>query len=171
MDHGGTAMNLGLATEKAKDATELDPMADFKQGVQLLKNDYPQKALPKLRRAFECDQHNPYYISFLGLCVARAQRKWVQAYELCEIAVQLKPAEIQFHLNLAEVYASAGLREKALDKLDTALERFRGDSRIAQARSKVQNRRKPILPFFGRTHFLNRGLGKLRHRALKSLGK
>jgi Flp pilus assembly protein TadD len=164
-------MSLGLATEKAKNTTELDPMVEFKQGVELLKNDYPQKALTKLRRAFECDQHNPYYISFLGLVIARAQRKWVKAYELCEIAVQLKPAEIQFHLNLAEVYASAGLREKALDKLDDALVRFSGDSRIAQARSKVENRRKPILPFFGRKHFLNRGLGKLRHRALKRLGK
>lgn len=164
-------MNLGLAPERTNDANDLDPMVEFKQGVELLKNDYPQKALARLRRAFECDQHNPYYISFLGLCIARAQRKWVKAYELCEIAVQLKPAEIQFHLNLAEVYASAGLREKALDKLDDALLRFHGDARIKQARSKVENRRRPILPFFGRAHFLNRGLGKLRHRALKSLGK
>lgn len=164
-------MNLGLATERTKDTAELDSMVEFREGVELLRNDYPQKALPRLRRAFECDQHNPYYISFLGVCIARAQRKWVQAYELCEIAVQLKPAEIQFHLNLAEVYASAGLREKALDKLDDALERFNGDSRIAQARGRVENRRRPILPFFGRGHFLNRKLGKLRHRALKGLKK
>lgn len=164
-------MNLGLATERTKETSELDPMMEFKEGVELLKNAYPQKALAKLRHAFECDQHNPYYISFLGLCIARAQRKWVKAYELCEIAVQLKPAEIQFHLNLAEVYASAGLREKALDKLDDALERFSGDPRIKQARSRVENRRRPILPFFGRKHFLNRELGKLRHRALKRLGK
>lgn len=164
-------MSLGLATERTKDTVELDPMVEFKKGVELLKNDYPQKALVRLRRAFECDQHNPYYISFLGLCISRAQRKWVQASELCEIAVQLRPTEIQFHLNLGEVYASAGLREKALDKLDDALERFGDDRRIKQARSKVENRRNPILPFFGREHFLNRELGKLRHRILKSLGK
>ena len=164
-------MSLGLATERTKDTVELDPMVEFKKGVELLKNDYPQKALVRLRRAFECDQHNPYYISFLGLCIVRAQRKWVQASELCEIAVQLRPTEIQFHLNLGEVYASAGLREKALDKLDDALERFGDDMRLRQARSKVENRRNPILPFFGREHFLNRELGKLRHRALKRLGK
>jgi len=46
---------------------------------------------------------------------------------------------------------------------------FGEDARLKQARSKVQNRRNPILPFFGRTHFLNRELGKLRHRALKYL--
>jgi tetratricopeptide (TPR) repeat protein len=164
-------MNLGLATERAKGTLEFDPMVEFRQGVELLKNEYPQKALVKLRHAFECDQHNPYFISFLGLSIARAQRKWEQAFELCEIAVQLKPKEIQFHLNLGEVYASAGLREKALDKLDVALELFGEDTRLRKARSKVESRRNPVLPFIGRGHFLNRGLGKLRHRALKRLGK
>jgi tetratricopeptide (TPR) repeat protein len=164
-------MKLGLATERTKSTTEFDPMVEFKEGVELLKNEYPQKALVRFRRAFECEKHNPYYISFLGLSIARAQRKWDQASELCEIAVQLKPTEVQFHLNLGEVYASAGLREKALDKLDDALERFGDDIRLKQARSKVENRRAPLLPLIGREHFLNRELGKLRHRALKRLGK
>lgn len=164
-------MNLGFATQKSNDAGELDAMVEFKKGVELLKNEYPQKALVKLRHAFESDKHNAYYISFLGLAIARAQRKWDQASELCEIAVQLKPTEIQFHLNLGEVYASAGLREKALDKLEDAVELFGDDARLKLARSRVESRRAPIVPFFGREHFLNRGLGKLRHRTLKSFGK
>ena len=164
-------MNLGFATASTKGTADLDPMAEFKEGVKLLKNEYPQKALVRFRRAFECDKHNPYYISFLGLSIARAQRKWDQASELCEIAVQLRPTEMQFHLNLGEVYASAGLREKALDKLDDAMELFGEDARLKQARSKVQNRRNPLVPFIGRQHFLNRELGKLRHRTLKHLGK
>ena len=164
-------MNLGLAPERTTGTAEFDPMNEFKKGVELLKNEYPQKALVRLRRAFESDKHNAYYSSFLGLAIARAQRKWDQASELCEIAVQLKPKEIQFHLNLGEVYAAAGRREKALDKLDQALELFGEDARLMQARSKVQNRRAPLLPLIGREHFLNRGIGKLRHRILKSLGK
>jgi tetratricopeptide (TPR) repeat protein len=162
-------MNLGFATESTADAVEVDPMDEFRKGVEFLKNEYPQKALVRLRRAFESDKHNAYYSSFLGLAIARAQRKWDQASELCEIAVQLKPKEIQFHLNLGEVYALAGRREKALDKLDHALEIFGEDARLKQARSKVQNRRALLLPFFGRKHFLNRNFGKLRHRILGSL--
>jgi tetratricopeptide (TPR) repeat protein len=164
-------MNLGFATESAKGTVEFDPMDEFRKGVEFLKNEYPQKALVSLQRAYESDKHNAYYSSFLGLAIARAQRKWDQASDLCEIAVQLKPKELQFHLNLGEVYASAGLREKALDKLDHALELFGEDARLRQARSKVQNRRAPLLPFFGRKYYLNRELGKLRHRILKSLGK
>jgi tetratricopeptide (TPR) repeat protein len=164
-------MNLGIAKKRATGTAELDPMAEFREGVKLLKAEYPQKALVRFRRAFECDKHNPFHLSFLGLSLARAQRKWEQAAELCEIAVQRRPTEIQFHLNLGEVYALAGRREKALDKLDDALELFGEDTRLRQAHSKLENRRNPLLPFIGREHFLNRELGKLRHRALKRLGK
>src|SRR5713101_9935104 len=117
-------MNFGFAKESAKATAELDPTAEFREGVKLLKDQYPQKALVRLKRAFEGDKHNPYYMSFLGLSIARAQRKWDQASDLCEMAVQLKPREIQFHLNLGEVYALAGQRAKALDKLDYALGLF-----------------------------------------------
>ena len=95
----------------------------------------------------------------------------IEASALCEIAVELKPREIQLHLNLGQVYALAGRRQMALDTLDHALELFGEDARLRQARSKVENRRAPLLPFFGRGHFLNRELGKLRHRMFKSLGK
>jgi tetratricopeptide (TPR) repeat protein len=164
-------MNIVSAKQNAGDTSELNPMTEFREGVELLKNEYPQKALAKLRRAYECDKHNPYFMSFLGLSIARAQRKWDLASELCEAAVRLNPKEIQFYLNLGEVYAASGMRERALDKLDDAVQLFGEDARLRQARSRVQNRRNPILPFFGRAHFLNRELGKLRHSALKYLVK
>ena len=163
-------MNLGVAKETATGTAELDAMAEFREGVKLLRNEYPQQAMVRLRRAFESDKHNPYYLSFLGLSIARAQQMWEQAAELCEMAVQLKPAEIQFHLNVGEVYALAGRREKALDKLDDALELFGEDARLRQAHSKVEKRRNPLVPFIGREHFVNRELGRLRHRTLKRLG-
>ncbi len=163
-------MSLGLVTEMTK-GTEPDPILEFREGVELLKNEYPEKALVRLRRAFESDKRNPYYISFLGLSMARAEQKWDQASELCETAIQLKRKEIQFHMNLAEVYALAGLREKALHKLDSAVKLFGDDARLKRARAKVVERRAPVLPFFGRSHFLNRELGKLRHRILKRLDK
>jgi Flp pilus assembly protein TadD len=150
---------------------ELDLVEEFKQGLKALKNGYPQKALVHIRKAFESEKHNPFYLSFLGLSIARAERKWDQAAELCEIAVQLRRNESQFHLNLAEVYASAGRREKAFDTLDAALALFGEDDRLKRARSRLEKRRSPLLPFLMRDHFLNRIFGKLRHRTLKRLGK
>jgi len=159
-------MNLGLVAETTTDRS-LDSFTEFKEGVKLLQNDYPQKALAKLQSAFESDKRNPYYISFLGVSIARARQNWARATELCDMAVQLNPKEIQFYLNLAEVYALAGLREMSLHKLECALGLFGDDPRLKRARSKVEKRRAPVLPFFGRDHFLNRELGKLRHRILK----
>jgi len=34
-------------------------------GLELLKNEYPQKALVRLRRAFESDKHKPTIVRFL----------------------------------------------------------------------------------------------------------
>jgi Flp pilus assembly protein TadD len=151
--------------------TQLDLVAEFKQGLKALKNGYPQKALVHMRTAFESEKHNPFYLSFLGLTIARAERKWDKATELCEIAVQLRRSESQFHLNLAEVYALAGRREKALDTIDAAIALFGKDERLHRARSRVEKRRSPVLPFLTREHFLNRTFGKVRHRTLKRLGK
>src|SRR5260370_38751631 len=101
-------MSLGVGEGRAEGTAEFDPMVEFREGVELLKNHYPQKALVRFRRAYECDKHNPFHLSFLGLSPARAIRKWEQAAELCEIAVQLRPTELQFNLNLGEVYALPG---------------------------------------------------------------
>ena len=155
-------------TEKLK---EHDPVADFKEGVAMLKNGYAQTALAPLRRAFECEKRNPYYLSFLGLAIARAERKWDRAAELCEIAVQLKRQEVQFHLNLAEVYQLANRSSNAIETLDAALELFGNDNRLKRARSRIEKRRSPVLPFLKRDNVLNRKLGKLRHRALQRAEK
>jgi Flp pilus assembly protein TadD len=163
-------MSLGPVTEITPDAAD-NPMMEFREGIEMLKNEYPEKALPRLKRAFESDNRNAYYMSFLGLAIARAQRKWDKAAELCEMAIHLNPKEIQFRLNLGEVFALAGRREQAVYTLDHASKLFGDDTRLKQALSKVENRRAPVLPLFGRGHFLNRELGRLRHRVLKSLDK
>jgi tetratricopeptide (TPR) repeat protein len=150
---------------------ESDSVAQFRDGFKLLKAGYAEKALPCFRQAFESEKHNPFYISFFGLTLARAERKWDRACELCEVAIQLRGSEIQFHLNLAEVYVCAGRRGKAIDTLDAAMQIFGNDVRLKRARSRVEKRRAPVLTFLSRNNFLNRNLGKIRHRTLKHLGK
>lgn len=159
-------MALKVLTEKTEDSVP-GHMLEFREGLELLKNEYPEKAVEKLRQAFENDRRNPYYISFLGLSIARAEQNWEHALELCETAVRLNRKEIKFHLNLIEVYSLAGWREKALHKIESASKLFGNDSRLKRVRAKVVERRSPVLPFLERGHFLNRELGKLRHRMLK----
>jgi Flp pilus assembly protein TadD len=146
-------------------------LSEFKQGIKLLRNGHSAEALEYLRHAAELEQQNPYYLSFFGVSVARAQQKWVAAVKLCETALSLRRSEVQLYLNLAEVYVSAGRRDDAVAVLDRGLIYFRVDPRIKRARANLGRRCLPVLAFLEREHFLNRGLGKLRHRVSGRPGK
>jgi Flp pilus assembly protein TadD len=139
-------------------------LVEFKQGISLLRKGQSAEALQYLRHAAELEQQNPYYLSFLGVAVARAQRKWSAATQFCETALSSKRTEAQLYLNLAEVYLSAGRRDDAVAVLDRGLIYFNADPRIRRARANLGTRSSPVLPFLERGHFLNRSLGKLRHR-------
>jgi Flp pilus assembly protein TadD len=141
-------------------------LTEFKEGLQLLRNGHAASAYEYFRRATESEQQNPYYLSFLGVSVSRARLKWADAVVLCETALSLKRNEAQLYLNLAEVHVSAGRRDDALAVLERGLIYCKADPRIRRARGKLGRRRSPVLPFLEREHFLNRSLGKLRHRVL-----
>jgi Flp pilus assembly protein TadD len=146
-------------------------LAEFKKGIKLLRNGHSADACEYMRNAAELEKDNPYYLSFLGLSVARSQRKWSAAAILCEAALNLKRNEAQLYLNLAEVYESAGRRDDAVAILDKGLVYFRVHAQIRKARADLGNRSSSVLPFLERQHFLNRSLGKLRHRVSGRLRK
>ena len=150
---------------------EQSALGEFKQGVKLLRSGQSAEAFEYLKNAAESNQQNPYYLSFLGVSVARAQRKWNAAVQLCETAVSLRRNEVQLYLNLAEVYVAAGRRDDAVAALDRASIYSSVDVRIKRARAELGKRTPPVLPFLERGHFLNRNLGKLRHRVFGALKK
>jgi Flp pilus assembly protein TadD len=143
---------------------EQSALGEFKQGIKLLRSGQSAEAFEYLRHAAELNQQNPYYLSFLGVSVARAQRKWNAAVHLCETAVSLRRNEVQLYLNLAEVYVAAGRRDDAVAVLDRASMYSSMDIRVKRARADLGKRNSPVLPFLERGHALNKYLGKLRHR-------
>jgi Flp pilus assembly protein TadD len=144
---------------------------EFKQGVKLLKKGQSAQALEHLRNAVALHHHNPYYLSFLGVAVGRSERKWQDAVRFCEAAISSKRSEAQLYLNLAEVYVCAGRRDDAIAALDKGLIYFSSDTRMKRARADLGKRSSPIIPFLERGHFLNRSLGKIRHRVSGRRGK
>ena len=149
---------------------DTEAFREFKQALTFLRDNYPIKALTHMRRAVELDTHNPYYRSYLGVVVARAERKWAEAEELCDTAVRMKRNQAQLYLNLAEVYLVAGRREDAAETLAAGLKYARRDVRLSLALNRLAERRKPILSFLDRRHPFNRHLGKIRHRTLQYFG-
>jgi Flp pilus assembly protein TadD len=146
-------------------------LAEFKQGVSLLRKGHSAEALDYLQRAAELKQHNPYYLSFLGVSMGRAQGKWTAAIDLCKTALGMRRNEPQLYLNLAEVYVAAGRRDRAIEILDSALKYCGSDARIGRMRGKLGKRLSPVLPFLERGNVVNRRLGELRQRVLKRARK
>jgi len=142
----------------------------FKEGLTLLRNSYPQQALKYMQRAVDLEKTNPYYMSYLGVVLARAERKWAEAEQLCDTAVRMKRNQAQLYLNLAEVYMAAGRKEDAMEVLRSGLRYARRDVRLNIAMNRLTERRRPILRFLPRKHPLNRQLGLMRHHTLQFLG-
>jgi tetratricopeptide (TPR) repeat protein len=150
---------------------DTEAFREFKSGLTLLRDNYSHKALPHMRRAVELEKNNPYYMSYLGVVVARAEQKWAEAEQLCDAAVRMKRNQAQLYLNLAEVYATAGRRDDAVEALQAGLKFARRDVRLTIAMNKMTHRRAPVLSFLQRTHPVNRQLGILRHRTLQAFGQ
>jgi predicted Zn-dependent protease len=146
---------------------DTEAFAEFRKALGYLRDDYPERALTHFRRASELEDHNPFYRSYLGLTLARCERDWDEAEELCNAALRGKRDQPQLYLNLAEVYVAANRRQDAIETLLMAARYAQRDGRIYRMLNQLSNRRAPVLPFLQRTHFLNRSLGIWRHRALK----
>jgi predicted Zn-dependent protease len=150
---------------------DTEAFREFKQGLTLLRDDYALKALPHMRRAMELDKNNPYYMSYLGVALARSEQKWAEAEKLCDAAVRLKRNQAQLYLNLADVYKEAGRAEDAIEALQAGLKFARRDVRLTIALNRLIPRRPPVFSFLSRKNVFNRGMGRLRHRALQAFGQ
>lgn len=160
-------MKPGAEAEKKVAAAE----AEFKQGMALYRNGYLGKALDKLQAAVELDKQNPTYVSYAGLLVALAQQNYQVAEELCHTATRMDRKDVQCWLNLAEVYVRAGQKGDAVEALTVGMQYTKRDVRLLRALRKLGVRRAPVFSFLERQHFLNKHLGKLRHRILTLLGQ
>jgi Flp pilus assembly protein TadD len=148
-----------------------DAVMEFKQGLNLLGNQYATKALAHFANAARMDEKNPFYISYLGLAIAAAQRKWEDAEDLCYSAVRMTRTQPELYLNLAEVYRLQGKRQDAVETLLEGFPLTKRDPRISKALRRYGVRRSPVFSFLDREHVLNKSLGKLRYKVLKSVGK
>src|SRR5438034_7173845 len=120
---------------------DTEAFREFKTGLTLLRDNYAMKALPHMRRAVDLDKNNPYYMSYLGVVLARSERKWGEAERLCDSAVRMKRNQAQLYLNLAEVYAAAGRREDAVEALQAGLKYARRDVRLNLVLNRHTQRR------------------------------
>jgi predicted Zn-dependent protease len=143
---------------------DTEGFAEFRKALGALRDGHPDVALPHMQRAVELEPENPFYKSYLGVAIARAEQRWADAEDLCDSAVRRKRDQPQLYLNLAEVYAAAGRRQDAVETLLMGIRYAQRDSRIQRTLNELSLRRRPVIPFLRRENLINRQLGQLRHR-------
>jgi Flp pilus assembly protein TadD len=148
-----------------------DAVQEFREGLSLLGSNFASEAVPHFTKAVELNKQNPFYLSYLGVAIAASEKKWEDAEARCYEALRMKRSQPELYLNLSKVYVLAGKRKDAVDTLLEGLPLTRRDARIVKALRRFGVRQAPVLRFLDRTHPVNRELGKIRYRVLKSLGK
>ncbi len=148
-----------------------DAMKEFKEGLDLLHNNFQRQALVHLKNAAQLDNKNPIYLSYAGLVSAMVEGNFPEAADQCDDAVRLKRSQPELYLNLAEVYRMAGKKEDAVETLDRGLKMTKRDPRLVEAMRKMGFRKPPVLAFLDRKNILNVQLGKIRSKVLKSTGR
>ncbi len=147
----------------------LEAFQEFRAGLANLRAGNANQALPHFRTALDHEPDNPFYVSYVGVAMAAAEAKWAEAIKACHSALRMNRRQVQLYLNLAEVYVAADRKQDATDILARGMHLAPHDVRLRMALEKLSVRRPAILPFLPRQHMINRGLGKIRHRAMQVL--
>jgi len=53
---------------------DTEAFKEFKTGLTLLRDNYANRALNHIQKAAELEKNNPYYMSYLGVALARTQQ-------------------------------------------------------------------------------------------------
>lgn len=143
----------------------------FRVGIELLKEKKYGDALTSIKMAIKkggyenLNEIPPLYLSYLGLIMALAEKRYRNGVEICEKAIRKEFYNPLFHLNLGKVYVAGGYKHKAIHTFHKGL-RIAGDhDEIMAELRKMGLRRKPVIPFLTRTHLLNKYLGLLLHKS------
>ena len=135
----------------------------FERGLDYLKRNRIQEASNAFRQAIKTDPDNPQFLSYYGLVLALGEQNFQDAINFCRAALLKAAYEPALYINLCKVYSKAGQRKKALETLLEGLHYDRGNLLLIQEMRRMGCRRKPLLGFLSRDHFLNRVLGRFTH--------
>jgi len=150
---------------------ELSSKELFKTGIKLLQEKKYRDALASIKTAIEkggyesVNEIPPLYLSYLGLITALAEKRYRNGATICEKAIKKEFYNPVFYLNLGKVYVAGGYKLKAIDAFYNGLKIDGNHDEIIAELKKMGLRRKPVIPFFTRTHVLNKYFGLLLHKS------
>lgn len=103
------------------------------------------------------------FYSYLGYGIALREQRVREGLKLCRHSVKVEFYEADNYLNLARTCLLAGDRSGAVRAVRDGLRIDPHHPGLLAVRTELGVRGQPMLPFLGRSHLVNRILGRLRH--------
>lgn len=107
-------------------------------------------------------------LSYYGLCIALVENRVEEGIHLCQKAARKDIFRPDFYLNLGKVYSKANQKARALETFKRGAAVTEKNAQLMRELKKFGIRKKPVLSFLSRSHFLNRYAGLLLHRLKKT---
>ena len=120
-------------------------------------------ALEGLRAAYEERPGHAQIRSYYGLCLGLEDRRYHEAIELCQSAVQQEFFNPELYLNVARLNLAFGFKAEGLRFLRRAEMIDPASPGVERIQRDLGLRADPVLSFLPRRHLVNRWLGSLRH--------
>jgi Flp pilus assembly protein TadD len=145
--------------------SEIDRIID--EGRELLDSD-PKAAHAVFTKAWRRNLNDPRVLSNFGLTLVLVEGDRQRGIRFCEEAVRRGPVTTEALVNLARALVVTRNKEQAVRALRKAMELSPSDPRLGQEFAALGLRRPPVLPWFPREFFLNKWLGKLTWKFMRS---
>lgn len=161
MKSESTAPSSGDASQTAHVAGETADL--FELGLVSFRDDAVEEARRCFQAVHDADPEHARARSYLGVCVARGERRLDEAVALCTSASKQEFFNPEVYLNLARVYLSFGFKVEGRRYLLRGQMIDPANAEINQVLGQLGQRVSPVLPFLPWCHFMNRWLGSAKH--------
>ena len=135
----------------------------IERGLYLVQKGHLEEALKVFEEEF-CFAHHPGATSYYALCLAEVERDYDRAVSLCLLAAEREFYNPDVYFNLGRIFLLKGQKVYAIKSFKKGLQFGTNHAELVNAIKKLGSRRKPIVPFLPRHHFINKFLGMFIYR-------
>ena len=145
-------------------STPLDASATLEEGLARYRAGDAVGAHAAFERAHRRAPSDARIMSWYGLTLVLVEKNLNLGVLYCDQALRAAGPEVELLLNQERAHLALGQRERAVRAILRGLATAPEDASLKLAQASMGWRRRPVFPCLGRGNFLNRWLGRMRHR-------
>ena len=137
------------------------------QGIDLCETDKYSEAHKLFQKAYDMYPTSPKINSWLGYTTAIVENKVGTGMQFCKKAIDSDVPDALFYRNIGKLFLLQKNKRSAMGAFAKGLQIDKGNKYILKEWKALGFRRKPVIGFLSRDHFLNKLLGKWTYKNKK----